>query len=322
MIRYYTYYNYGGYKSLYLGDDKDTNEYRYFLPLLPILEKKVQENPEDETLKEKVDEMKSLPHLEVITVSSKNHYSAEASNAITHGGYKMIYRTSQGGRRFIALRDIKGDNDDYGREASFMMLWESDSNSDIPMMDALACYIMSKCVKFEQGLSGLFSYNAKYNGLRFSVGEMNRILNGRKEFLDYKNLTEGPLIQSLKNPDCEVKILLLPSGSDIRVAIRELNIKPETIGIKLYLNGGDIPVSATGRQTSGASSQTKEKANMGLPRISDVKRELENMAGELRGLWDSLNKMNLLSRIEQLEKENELLRTRIEKLESAMGVAE
>lgn len=322
MIRYYTYYNYGGYKSLYLGDDKDSNKYRYFLPLLPVYEKKLQDNPKDKALEEKVNEMKSLPLLTVNTVSSKNYYSPEASHIVTHGGYKMIYRTSQGGRRFIALRDIKGDEDEYGREAPFLMLWESDSNADIPMMDALAFYIMRNRVEFERELNELFSYDSLYNGLRFSTGGMNRILYGIKTIAE----KEAPERHNLppKADSYAIKFLILPSNSNPDSVEEELNIRDEAISIYRDVNGNRIR-SSKKSQSIDSTSSNNEIEDSKNPIIRDLKGKLEEcVTSEVKRVWDSIinGKMNLLHRIEQLEKENDALRSRIEKLESKICDAE
>jgi hypothetical protein len=65
MLRYYSYYNVGGYKDMFLGDSNMKTDKTYFLPLLPIWKKKASAGDSD--LAAKVKSLEALTSIKIVT---------------------------------------------------------------------------------------------------------------------------------------------------------------------------------------------------------------------------------------------------------------
>lgn len=63
MIRYYAYYNHGGYKDFYLGNQEENVKSKFFLPLLAVHEQSLEENSDNDELRKQVEHQMQLPNL-------------------------------------------------------------------------------------------------------------------------------------------------------------------------------------------------------------------------------------------------------------------
>ena len=116
MIRYYAYYNHGGYKDFYVGNTKEEVTSKYFLPLLAVHEQSLEENPNDEMLKEQIEHQRQLPKLVALSDATPDYnYPKEARVLMSHGGYKILYKRLGYKNFALAIRDIPGPKDVYGR---------------------------------------------------------------------------------------------------------------------------------------------------------------------------------------------------------------
>ena len=172
MIKFYAYYNHGGYKDFYLGSDCDDTPSRYFLPLLQVHEQRLTDAPDAELQKE-VDRQKLLPMLTVLTNDTTEYnYPDCVRRMVSHGGYKVLYRRIDQQHIVLAIRDIPGSKDVYGRSTPFCMMMIGD-NSDIDTLDHITQYIIRGLTDFESFATTLFVNDTKENGLRFDLARLN-----------------------------------------------------------------------------------------------------------------------------------------------------
>ncbi len=166
MIRYYAYYNHGGYKDLYLGNSEDSEPSRYYLPLLPVYE-------EDESMADKVAEWKKLPSIiNLSTETCEYNYPTQARVMISHAGYKLQYRLMEG-KGVFALRDIGGKKDLYGRNCPFVLMMVADTDEDKKRLEKVCFYVWKNIGKSESLFSSLFVNDFEMNGLRFDIEKLN-----------------------------------------------------------------------------------------------------------------------------------------------------
>jgi len=166
MISYYAYYNHGGYKDFFLGTSEDTVESKYFLPMLGVYES-------DESMKDKVAKWKALPSIVFLSNQTEElNYPPLARVMMSHAGYKIQYRII-GDKDILALRDIGGNKDAYGRFCPFVMMFIADSDVDKKRMEAFAFYIWNNLQTSELFFSNLFVSDLDVNGLRFDIKSMN-----------------------------------------------------------------------------------------------------------------------------------------------------
>lgn len=172
MIKFYAYYNHGGYKDFYLGSNCDDTPSRYFLPLLQVHEQRLTDAPDAELQKE-VDRQKLLPMLTVLTNDTTEYnYPDCVRRMVSHGGYKALYRRIDQQHIVLAIRDIPGSKDVYGRSTPFCMMMIGD-NSDIDTLDHITQYIIRGLTDFESFATTLFVNDTKENGLRFDLARLN-----------------------------------------------------------------------------------------------------------------------------------------------------
>lgn len=175
MIRYYSYYSSGGYKTFYLGSNTDTDSKKYFFALLPVYEKKLKEG--DDSVREKINKMTSLPQMGLVTSEDRHNLPDTASPLISHGGYKVAYMHLGGDHYVLALRDISGNaQDETGRSIPFLMLFISDSKEDQDRMNRLAVYCSSHLATVDTRISDMFYHDASNNGLCFDLKAMNEFV--------------------------------------------------------------------------------------------------------------------------------------------------
>ena len=87
MLKYYSYYNVGGYKDMFLGDSTQSTEYSYYIPLLPIWKKRAESG--DSSLTEKIESLEKLPKINILTKETSYGLPSAAKTLISHGGYRI-----------------------------------------------------------------------------------------------------------------------------------------------------------------------------------------------------------------------------------------
>lgn len=294
MIKYYSYYNYGGYKDLFLGSSKDIVEYRYFLPMLSVY-------MTDPSMQEKVEAWKNLP--EIISLSNQTEeysYPSEARVMMSHAGYKLQYRII-GNYDVCALRDIAGSKDTYGRSCPFVMMFVADTPEDKSSLKILTHYIWCHTQEVENLFSGLFVNDFDVNGLRFSV----KILNDSVQSIisTYKESIEG-------NPyKRKVPFFIVPDGIQFRNAFEEQQISKDDVALAydedqqricryeppqiVYGPADYVPVTNRPSQENPASEREQESSvslRSALGLATEKMRNLLKSQGEL------------IKRIENLER--------------------
>lgn len=162
MLKYFSYYNVGGYKDMFLGDSTMTSESTFYLPLLPVWKKKAEAG--DVSLAEKIESLEKLPKIKILTIDSNYGLSKSAFTLISHAGYKVYLSKLSSGESIFAIRDIDSNSkDESGRSIPFLLLVVGDTDSDRIVLEKMAAYAVSHIDEISKKIADLFSYNAKYN---------------------------------------------------------------------------------------------------------------------------------------------------------------
>lgn len=233
MLRYYSYYSFGGYKDFYLGSSEDSFDAVYYLPLLPVWEERATKNNDSE-LTAKVAELKKLPMIEEM-VEGRNCNMPKSGNLLfSHGGYKLILEHLEGDVHALAVRDIAcKDKDESGRQIPFLFIVTADTLAEQRDLNKIAAYATSNMKTFSSVVASYFSFDVQKNGLRFDLREVTEWL---KEVIKKSDAAEVPvvdrnvLVSSDKN---KVALLLLPNGMSVETACDELNLtNKEIVAVK------------------------------------------------------------------------------------------
>lgn len=234
MIKYYAYYNHGGYKDFYVGTHEEEVKSKYFLPLLAVYEQSLAEKPDDEELRILVKHQRSLPKL--IALSDKTvdyNYPSNARVLMSHGGYKVLYKNIDYSIYALAIRDIAGPKDVYGRQTSFNMMFIGDSQKDIKDLDIIAEYVRKNISSFENGIGSIFVNDIKENGLRCDIGILRDKLN---EIIE----NGSPLAVDESMSLSSVRMLVIPNRNMLNSAIKEQNLDIEDINICYRCDGSTL----------------------------------------------------------------------------------
>lgn len=216
MIKYYSYYNYGGYKDLFLGSSDDIVECRYFLPMLSVY-------ITDPSMQEKVEVLKNLPAIINLSNQAEEYsYPSEARVMMSHACYKLQYRIV-GNEDVVALRDIAGSRDTYGRSCPFVMMFVADTLEDKKRLKILTHYIWSYTKEAEAYFSDLFVNDFDVNGLRYGI----KSLNG---FIDNVVSTHKESIED-NTYNRRVPFLIVPNGIQFRNAFEEQQISKDDVAL-------------------------------------------------------------------------------------------
>lgn len=294
MIKYYAYYNFGGYKDLFLGSSKDIVEYCYFLPMLSVY-------MTDPSMQEKVEAWKNLP--EIISLSNQTEeysYPSEARVMMSHAGYKLQYRII-GNYDVCALRDIAGSKDTYGRSCPFVMMFVADTVEDKARLGILAHYIWCHTKETESFFSGLFVNDFDVNGLRYDI----KLLN---VFIENVVSTHEESIED-NTYKRRVPFFIVPDGIRFRNAFEEQQISKDDVALAydenqqhiyryeppqiIYGPSGYVPVTNRPSQENPASEREQESSvslRSALGLATEKMRNLLKSQGEL------------IKRIENLER--------------------
>lgn len=308
MIRYYAYYNHGGYKDFYLGNQEENVKSKFFLPLLAVHEQSLEENSDNDELRKQVEHQMQLPKLVVLSdTTSEYNYPREARVLMSHGGYKMLYKRLNDRYYALAIRDIAGPKDVYGRQSPFNMMFVGEQE-DLMNLDKFAEYIRNNYSSFLEFISTLFVNDLNENGLRCDIERLTSFLYSIIEKEEPSSYSE-----SSKLP---VRLLVVPSSYNLNTALKEQNLSRrdiyiclDEIGNRLFKKDEEQPIS-----NEAISSSTRDKENVcsqsdatekktylsfhamtNTPKLEDVKE-----------IWDYIRGM---------ERKNVQMRKRIDELE-------
>lgn len=203
MIRFFTNYSYGGYEELYLGCNEDKEEYRYYLPLLANKKARLADDPTNKKLADEVERLSQYILIQKNGATPAGTLPEGAFTIISNAGYKTICRRL-GNLFVVAISDVTSDDHDEmggGRRGNpFTMLFVFDKE-DTSLMDALLYQLLEKDSEWRTLIGGLFVYDPIANGLRFSLGELNKAINALENVhvsgLDHQ--ADVPLIFLEKN---------------------------------------------------------------------------------------------------------------------------
>lgn len=261
MIKYYAYYNHGGYKDFYLGSQEEDVKSKYFLPLLTVHELSLSENPDDAELRNQIEHQRSLPKL--IALSDKTieyNYPKQARTLMSHGGYKVLYRSIGCSQYVLAIRDIAGSKDIYGRQTPFNMMLIGDDQKDLKEMDIIAEYIRNNISSFESAVGSIFIDDIKENGLRCDIGKLRDKLN---EIIE----NSSPLIIDGKMKP-SVRMLVIPNISMLNSAIKEQNIDRDDIYICYRSDGSTLFTMPSQNQDKSSNLNPKTQQSTISPTMS------------------------------------------------------
>lgn len=221
MIRFYAYYNHGGYKDFYVGTQEETVKSKYFLPLLVVHEATLKNEPENEELRRLVEHQIQLPKLVTLSdATTEYNYPKEARVLMSHGGYKVLYKRLNPEAYALAIRDITGSKDVYGRLSPFNMMFVGDKE-DMENMDILAEYVRNNLSSFTHLLSTLFVNDLNENGLRCDVDRFTSVL--------HSILEKGELLSYRIPTSLSVRLLVVSNSYNLNSTFKEQKLNRRDI---------------------------------------------------------------------------------------------
>lgn len=245
MVRYFVYYNVGGFKDLYLGDSSQQTKSCFYLPLLSVYQARLANQQAlgstDEKLIERVSSLSTLPKIEEIRYGSPNCFCDEVGNAITHGGYHMMHRELDNGESMIIVRDINGCLDEYDRSSPFhfIVIATPESNAN---MHNLSTYIRLNASTFKQKIASFFAMDMEVNGLKCDFEEMNNYITDLLNTEVQKNEMEVETTEqervSLLHPI--VHTLVVTSSQILATVLAELHLSAIDVQHIFLTNGKQI----------------------------------------------------------------------------------
>lgn len=227
MLKYYSYYNVGGYKDMFLGDSSMDAQETYYLPLLSIWKKKAASGDSD--AESKIKSVEGLERIQLLSSKESLGLPQEAETMFSHGGYKVLYTVNANGESIFAIRDIESDSkDESGRTIPFLLVIVGTTDKDAKILEKVATYASSHLESFSKDLSKLFYYNADINGVVFRLSSINSVVKNIAEEGNNNLLTiEG--VQTIESKRGLVSLLVLPEGITREMAISEQNLKGKTV---------------------------------------------------------------------------------------------
>lgn len=285
MIRFYAYYNVGGFKDLYLGDSSQEKEFCYYLPLLPVyksrLEMQTEDTPANAELRMRILQLEELPHIEELHTDSPIGFTTQVGNAITHGGYALMLQQLDNGEYMIIIRDILGALDDFKRPAPFHLILLA-SPQMASSMEILAERIRCSLTQFKEKVSQLFSYDYTKNGLRCNFRTLNNYV---LELLESTTNEQEVQPSIVVNTDTEtskdtspgttqpIHLLVLEQKKLLTTVLEELRLTEKDIA-KLYLTNGE-QITLTEAPSNREDSTTLNEA-LSMKRI-DIKKIIRDI---------------------------------------------
>lgn len=227
MLRYYSYYNVGGFKDMFLGDSTMSAKSTYFTPLLAVWKRRASEG--DTSLLAKIEEVENLPKVNLITNDCSYGFPEQAATLVTHAGYKVYLATLSTGECVFSIRDIEGnDRDEAGRAIPFLLLVVGTTDADRIVLEKLAAYAVSHLNEISNKFAQLFSYNPQYNAIEFSLQTINELIEdiSTKNSNSFSTLTKTVVVNCKKK---DIALFAIPQGLDKAIAMREQNVKGKSV---------------------------------------------------------------------------------------------
>lgn len=214
MIKYFTYYSFGGYKDIYAGSDSDSADASYFIPLLNVWKKS--DKPENV---EKLAKAESVKQVELITKSNSAGFPTECNLMFSHGGYCAIYRTLSDGRTCLCIRDIpNGTKDEEGRDIPFNFMFLADSEESIDKLDFLALQYLATIKETNSLIASAITYDHIINGYKFDLAKLDSLFSS-----DFESQS------NLKHRAFYVDYLLVGSRNQISLALKEQELDAKKV---------------------------------------------------------------------------------------------
>ena len=257
MLKYYSYYNVGGYKDMFLGDSTMSSESTFFLPLLPVWKKKAEAG--DLSMVEKIESLEKLSKINILTLDANYGLPNSALTLITHAGYKVYLSMLATGESIFAIRDIDSNNkDESGRSIPFLLLVVGDTDSDRIVLEKMAAYAVSHIDDISRRIAGLFSYNPTVNGIEFSLHTLNELIKdiSAKNNNTFMTLTKDVVVDLKKN---EIALFAIPEGLDKTIAIKEQNLKGKNV--KFVMMSEVIPLDNQNKMNSMLELRKKNQSS-------------------------------------------------------------
>lgn len=227
MLKYYSYYSVGGYKTFFLGDTENKAEFTYYFPLIPILE---EEAKTTESVATRLQELKSLPKIEQMSEDNLFSFPKSGLSLCSDAGYKMIYQHLEGEVYALAVRDVSNNaKDEMGRAIPFVFIITGEGKKDLQTLDALAVYMANNFSKAQSMIAGSIGMNLQLNGLEFNLAKFNAWVNDTAKAQNSTNVitTEGAVaVQGKKDA---VSLLILPEGGTVQQAIEAQHLKEKKV---------------------------------------------------------------------------------------------
>lgn len=227
MLKYYSYYNVGGYKDMFLGDSTMKDTETYYLPLLSIWKKKTAAGDAEAEAKVKLTE--SLPKIQLLSTKENFGLPEEATPMFSHGGYKVIYTLNAKGESIFAIRDVESDSkDESGRTIPFLLVIVGTTETDAKTLEKVSAYACSHMESFSNELADLFYYDAEKNGVVFKLSSMNVIVNRIANEGNNSILTiDG--VKTVQAKRGTVSLLVIPDGLSKDYALTEQGLKDVSV---------------------------------------------------------------------------------------------
>lgn len=230
MIRFFTNYSYGGYEELYLGKTSDTEEYRYYLPLLDVKKQRLGENPTDEKLQKEVERLSAYPKIQKHGVTNEATLPEGTFVHISNPGFNLLYRRFDD-QFVVIVSDIVGnDHDEMGggeRINPFTMLLVGEYN-DVSILDMFVWNMLNNEKDMRLFLGKLFSYDPIANGLRFSLKTINEKLNS------YKDISVVGI-----NYKVDIPVIVLANGFELNYTLKIQQLQGASLG-NIYKSDGKL----------------------------------------------------------------------------------
>lgn len=218
MIRIFTNYSYGGYEERYLGNLDEKDEFKYFLPLLPVKMAKLERDPGNTQLAEEVRRLSGYPKILDHGENEEATLPAGTFTIISNPGYYAMYR-KLGGDYVLAIGKIPGPSKNgETRENPFTMVFAGEME-DVQILDALSFQMLYHREETKLFLADLFDYDPAANGLRFNLKAVVEKLN---------QLAKDPVIGIKHNAD--VPFLILDEGYELKYVSEIHQLKKLSLG--------------------------------------------------------------------------------------------
>lgn len=319
MIRFFTNYSYGGYEELYLGSYEDKEKYRYHLPLLPNKKARLADDPTNKKLEDEVERLSQYVLIQKNGATAAGTLPQDAFTIISNAGYKIICRRLES-QFVVAISDVASeDHDEMGggkRENPFTMLFVFDKE-DTSLMDALLYQLLEKEADWRALISSLFVYDPIANGLRFSLGELNKALKALEK-----------MRVSGMNHQVDVPMVVLEKNYELAYTLEVQKLGGKSLG-SVYdaegklLRGADLVLDADGdeeQEQDGDGNNPQPPVVNSSPSKEEIEAKLRPIIrAEEREIVSKELRQEYQRKME--EKEQEFLAERKKLIYIAIGAA-